>query len=645
MQRGALTKTNPARALKKHFGHRSLRPGQAAVVESLLAGRSAMALFPTGGGKSICYQLPAMLLNGTALVVSPLIALMRDQTDRLVARGIAAARLDSTLTPEERGEVLERFVSGKLRMLYLAPERLLHPDFLPALEKARISLLAVDEAHCIAEWGHNFRPDYLRLAAFSREYLPGVPVLALTASATPAVAAEICQGFGIAESDVSRTSFARPNLRLRLTPTAAKKRLAVLTKKLSSAARLPAIVYVTRQETAEHVATALQKAGITARAYHAGLPDDHRGEAQEAFMSGDCPVMVATVAFGMGIDKADIRSVFHYNLPRSLDHYLQETGRAGRDGRVSRCELLADASDVTALANFTHGDTPSPESLRTAIDALFRQGAVVSVSPWSLAAVSDMRPLVLETLLTHLETEGILTAGATSWALYRVKRLRRPEQILSGHAPEARGWLERLLYPPDEPLWKWITVDPANIPGEEKRVAELLRELETNGDISLRPRGFRREYRLCSDPARREPRELLRRFTELFSSRAAVELARLREMLDFLQTPGCLSARLLARYGEPDAPPCGVCERCVHPDPAPVPGGDASALSTEDARLLLEVSGRRHPSLRHPRQLARFLCGLPSPAARGARLHRDAEFGALRHLPFDEVLTQAEAAR
>ena len=315
--------------LKQHFGFPAFREGQEAVVTALIAGRSALALFPTGAGKSLCYQLPALVRPGTALIVSPLIALMKDQVEALRRHGIAAARLDSTLTPAELSQLYADMAAGRLKLLYIAPERLSNETFIARLRRMKISLLAIDEAHCISEWGHNFRPEYLRLPAVAKD-LQLHPVLALTATATPEVAADIRKSFGIAPGDHLQTSFHRPNLHLHIVPAPARQRLAMLTRHLQPSTVRPAIVYVTLQETSEYVATHLQRAGLKARAYHAGLPDDVRSEAQDLFMSGECEVMVATIAFGMGIDKANIRGVFHYNLPKTLENYTQETGRAGR---------------------------------------------------------------------------------------------------------------------------------------------------------------------------------------------------------------------------------------------------------------------------------------------------------------------------
>ena len=393
--------------LAERFGLADFRPGQEQVIDTLLAGRSALAVFPTGGGKSLCYQLPALLLDGLTVVVSPLIALMKDQIDALTAIGVVAARLDSSVSFEQSREVTSRIAAGDLRLLYVAPERFNNERFLALMERTPIALFAVDEAHCISEWGHNFRPDYLKLARRARE-LGAERVLALTATATPQVVLDICAGFDIAEADAVVTGFHRPNLELRTTPVTPETREAVLLDRLTSRPPGPSIVYVTFQRQAVDLARLLAGAGLPARAYHAGMATADRDGVQEWWATAGHGIVVATIAFGMGIDRADVRYVYHASLPKSLESYAQETGRAGRDGLPAVCEMLACPDDVPGLENFAYGDTPTRAALDALITELLRNpvGEPFAVAEYDLAGRLDLRPLVLRTALTYLELQG-----------------------------------------------------------------------------------------------------------------------------------------------------------------------------------------------------------------------------------------------
>src|SRR5215218_7670138 len=443
--------------LKDVFGFAGFREGQQPVIEKLLAGRSVLAIFPTGAGKSMCYQLPALLLDGVTVVISPLISLMKDQIDFLNSKQVAAARLDSSLDAAAAREVYQKLRDGSLKILYIAPERLANERFLATLSRLKIALLAVDEAHCISEWGHNFRPDYLKLAPLAKRLGVG-RVLGLTATATPPVAEQIASAFDIAKDDVVRTGFYRPNLNIMVTPARGNDRERLLIEHILKRGRGPTIVYVTLQRTAEGVADFLNVNGIDAAAYHAGMDSEDRHRVQDAFMASNEKVVVATIAFGMGIDKSNIRAVYHYNLPKSLENYAQEIGRAGRDGKPSTCEMLACGDDVTVLENFTYGDTPTPRAIAGLVEELLGQGERFDVSPYDLSGGHDIRPLVVDTVLTYLELDGVIEATGPFYNEYKFVPLKSSAEILAKFDARRVDFLKRLLAQARK-AQKWFSID------------------------------------------------------------------------------------------------------------------------------------------------------------------------------------------
>ena len=336
-------------ALKRCFGFSSFRPLQEEIIRDTLADRDVFALLPTGGGKSLCFQLPAVVRAGLTLVVSPLIALMKDQVDALTAAGIPATFLNSSLEAAESRERLRGLREGRYRLLYVAPERLMLPSFLAELRGWDLRAIAVDEAHCISAWGHDFRPEYRRLAELCDAF-PGAPIMALTATATPRVRDDIVTSLRLRAPRVYVASFDRPNLFYRVEEKVQPydQLLALVRRRKGECG----IVYGQSRNTAERLAERLRDDGVSAAAYHAGLPQEERGRAQEAFARDEVNVVCATVAFGMGINKPNVRFVVHYDLPKNLESYYQETGRAGRDGLPSECLLLFKASDVVKQARF-----------------------------------------------------------------------------------------------------------------------------------------------------------------------------------------------------------------------------------------------------------------------------------------------------
>jgi ATP-dependent DNA helicase RecQ len=625
--------------LHERFGFENFRPGQEEVIAHLLAGRSALAVFPTGSGKSLCYQLPALLLEGLTLVVSPLIALMKDQVDFLRMRGVEAARLDSSVTREVFEEIQNALRERRLKLLYVAPERFSNERFLARLKSLAIDLLVIDEAHCISEWGHNFRPDYLKLARYARELKVG-RVLALTATATSTVAQDICREFAILPEAHVHTGFYRPNLFLRATACQPRTRLRKLIDQLKSRPHGPTIVYVTLQKTAETVAAALVEAGFWVDAYHAGMEAEAREAVQNRFMAADDRIVVATIAFGMGIDKANIRAVYHYNLPKSLENYAQEIGRAGRDGAPSHCEIFAAAEDLTILENFTYGDTPTAEALGDLLEELLHErsvGETFNVSMYELSARHDIRQLVVSTALTYLELDGFIEATAPFYTTYQWKFLRPTEETLARFDDARREFLERLFgLAKVGKIWHSVVLADAvaALDGDRERVVKALNYLEEKGDLELQVAGVRQGYRVLRVPD--DPAALWRELQRRFAAREQSDIARVGNVAKLLGGEGCLVRGLLHYFGEELGRDCSHCGRCK--------GELAVTLERVTTKVVLPKDELKSLKAEHPRalggarQIARFLCGITSPALTAAKLMRHPRFGSAAEAPFGHVM-------
>ena len=360
MDRGSIHDT-----LKRYWGYDSFRAKQEEIINSVLLGKDTLGLLPTGGGKSITFQVPAMLLDGLTIVVTPLIALMKDQADGLRDRHINAAYIHSGLRHGEIRNVIDRCMFGKCKFLYISPERLASSSFIESLRRMKVSLIVVDEAHCISQWGYDFRPSYLNIASI-RQLFPGAPVLALTASATPAVVADIMQQLQFKEPNVIRKSFRRDNLSyiVRHQENKTEKLFSALSRIYGSG-----IIYVRSRAKTKDIAEQLKSQGFSADYYHAGLTTEEKRDKQDKWKRGEIRIIVATNAFGMGIDKPDVRIVVHHDLPSSLEEYYQEAGRAGRDGQPARCTLLYSGTDVRTIRFFIDKEREADNGLPADVKA------------------------------------------------------------------------------------------------------------------------------------------------------------------------------------------------------------------------------------------------------------------------------------
>ena len=629
--------------LRSVFGFDDFRPGQETIINHLLNGQSAAAVFPTGGGKSMCYQLPALKLPGLTLVVSPLIALMKDQIDSLTAKGIRAARLDSTLTADEYRNVLADIRNGQLKLLYIAPERFTNERFRAMLSTVNISLFAVDEAHCISEWGHNFRPDYLKLARFAKDCRADV-ILALTATATPDVLRDMCTFFDIEPACAVRTQFYRPNLTLLSDVVDTETRDELLLQRIRDREPGAAIVYVTLQKTAERVAQFLKNAGVSARAYHAGLDAEMRAGVQEWFMQSEASVVVATIAFGMGIDKSDIRYVYHYNLPKSMENYAQEIGRAGRDGAPSICETLFCADDLSPLENFVHGDSPERSAISSMVDEIFDQGPDIAVSLYSLSSNHDIRPLVVRTLMTYLQTDGLLEETTPVYSKYQFIPQMSSAEILQNFSGERREFLLG-IFRQSTKAKKWFSIDldsaAAALKSDRVRLVKALDYLAEQNMLELKPSGLIHRYRRLQVPDRAELTQSL--FSRM-QNREQRDLQRLHEIVELMTHPGCQVSRLSAYFGEPLEKPCGHCSRCLKPTDAALTFERRNPPIDENQWREIEALRQETPVLESPILFTRFLCGISSPKLVRAKLSRHKWNGIFADIPYQTILDRVSSS-
>lgn len=631
---------DPHELLETHFGWSEFKPGQQDVVQRLLNGHSVLSVFPTGGGKSLCYQLPALAFDGLTVVVSPLIALMKDQIDQLQAKGVFAVRLDSSITGDEYRAAMDFIRSGAAKLLYVAPERFFNERFRASLDGIPIALFAIDEAHCISQWGHNFRPDYLKLAALARS-LKFQRVLALTATATPDVQDDICKAFDIRDDNVICTEFFRPNLHIRSQVVNERTRIEVLTDQLASKPPGATIVYVSLQKTAEQTAQVLANAGLPAQAYHAGMETEVRNEIQEWFMTGENKIVVATIAFGMGIDKSDIRYVYHFNPPKSIESYAQEIGRAGRDGKTSLCEMLLVPADRITIDNFVYGDTPSRESIKTFIDEIGRRADEFFISQYTLGNVCDIKPIVVKTLLTYLELDGFLESTSPRYDAYSFQPKVPSSTIFENLSGEPQQFAKGLLAT-SKKRRVWFSIDIVEamkkLGCERNRIVKALDYFAEKGWIELRVSGLVHGYRKLKSFGGQHG--LVDDYVQRVERREAAEIARTEQVFELAQAKQCQAGVISAYFGQPLASDCGACSFCQGAGPYEIqaaPLEEVAAADLETCRRLVE----EHPAaLQSARSLARFLCGLTSPALTRSKLSRHESFGSLRNVSFRQVMDQ-----
>ncbi|GIU54108.1 ATP-dependent DNA helicase RecQ [Shewanella sp. KT0246] len=554
--------------LKQQFGFEQFREGQQAVIEHILSGHSSLAIFPTGSGKSLCYQFSALQLANVTLVVSPLLALMKDQIAFLNSKGIHAASIDSNLTYDQSQQVMRDVRSGQTKILMVSVERFKNERFRQFLSSISISLLVVDEAHCISEWGHNFRPDYLKIPVYCQEF--AIPqVLLLTATATAKVKQDMAERFNILPQQVVQTGFYRSNLDISVLPVLETEKNAALLEKVHQhnvVENSAGIIYVTLQKTAEEVAQFLNSQGIRCTAYHAGLESDMRNGIQNRFMADEINVIVATIAFGMGIDKSNIRFVIHYDLPKSIENYSQEIGRAGRDNKLSHCVTLANKDGLSTIENFVYGDTPEPSAITKLIQHI---SVEVDNGRWEMqeSAISsscNIKLLPLKTLLVQLELAKVVKPSFAYFAEFKYQFLVDKHQVLASFDEQRQTFLNQIFeHTQFKKIWGQLDFDSLfqQYGAQRQRVVAALEYLADKQMILLETKKITQVFDV--NPALLVQQDLVEHLSNYFQSNEVKEIARLNQLLAFFESPTCITSRL-ARYFDDKAAPkqCGHCSVC-----------------------------------------------------------------------------------
>jgi ATP-dependent DNA helicase RecQ len=559
------------RALREKFHFSGFRKWQEEIIDTLLTRRDVVVIMPTGSGKSLCYQLPALLLDGVTLVVSPLIALMKDQVDGLVQNQIPATFINSALTPSEQGQRLREIQQGRYKLVYIAPERFRNPGFMDGIQSCRVSLFAVDEAHCVSEWGHDFRPDYLRLKGVV-ERLSHPPVAALTATATPDVRHDIITQLGLRQPIAFVAGFDRPNLRFHVKKVNGEKdKIDAIVTLLKKGLR-KGIIYAATRKNVEALTLALRSNGYKAGSYHAGMEMESRKVVQDLFMEGTLPVAVATNAFGMGIDKADLRFVVHYDIPGSLEAYYQEVGRAGRDGKPATCLLLFNYADTFTQEFFIDGSYPPQDMVERTYEVLCNIGTdEIEMTQKALAGRlgrAKSNEMAVSSCLKILEKAGHIERGSEGEHQARVTLCFEPEELhrqVEGKSKYQKEIVNYFVDVLDGSKDKTLLVD-LDVMAEHLNLApEQLRRhfstLHQAGSIEYRPPFRGRGLKILS---RVPVTELNINFQEI-ERRSLFERKKLRRMIDYAYTDQCLRRFILEYFGERIARnSCENCSNCLH---------------------------------------------------------------------------------
>ena len=558
--------------LKKYWGYESFRAGQKEIICEVLAGRDTLAILPTGGGKSICFQVPALMREGLCIVVSPLIALMNDQVRNLRDRGIAALAVHSGLTYREIDIALDNAVYGDYKFLYVSPERLRSEVFKTRLQRMNVNLLVVDEAHCISQWGYDFRPDYLEIAAIRKVLGDKVPVLALTATATPQVAQDIMDKLGFRQPNLLQGDFARPNLSYLFRQTDDKMGGLL---KVCQGVGGSGIVYVARRKTAEDVAAFLRARGESAEAYHAGMARDTRTRIQEAWRDGATRIIVSTNAFGMGIDKPDVRFVAHYDMPDSLEGYFQEAGRAGRDGQDACAVLLWNRTDVARRRQLVRTSYPPLPTIRDIYQKVFMylgyayeegRGACVKFEIEPFAKRFRIPATTAWYAVKYLETAGYWTLSETVRIPARVQFVVSRDELyrIQLGSPDMDSFVKLLLRMYSGLFTEYVAIDEEkmaragrmSVDAVREHLKQLARRQVLKYIVAINAPMLTLHYERLDDKNLRLPQSE-------WDERVARRAGRLNALVDLMENDGeCRCLQMYRYFGQAGGTPCGRCDVC-----------------------------------------------------------------------------------
>ncbi len=560
--------------LEKYWKYSSFREGQEGIIQAVLDGRDTLALLPTGGGKSICFQVPALLKEGVTLVISPLIALMKDQVESLQRKGIAAQAIHSAMEKRQVERMLDNAVAGTVKLLYLSPERLLTSVFREHLRNMKVAMVVVDEAHCISQWGYDFRPPYLRIAEI-REWTGSAPIIALTATATEQVCADICEKLQMRSPIVFKNSFDRPNMHLIV-----RKEEDKWGKLMEVLQRVPgtAIIYVRNRRKTKEIARFLQRNGISSDYYHAGRSTEERSLVQERWVNGKTRVVVCTNAFGMGIDKADVRLVLHWDIPDSPEAYFQEAGRAGRDGKRCYAGIIYTAQDVAELKSNLQRQYPPPEEIRKTYHALSNMLQIASGAGAGQTFPLDMEmlmrynkqdPVIITYGLRVLQQQGFIYINDTAQYfatlfvpvshedLYRYQiENRKSERIVKAILRAYPG-----IFDDHVAIREGELAHHLSIPKSE--VVSMLEWLDKQEVIEYQPASNSMRVTYLTERYRPEDLPLDIPMLRKIKEQAEVRMA---AMEDYIQgKPGCRMQKMLRYFGE-KSQPCNRCDYCLERD-------------------------------------------------------------------------------